>query len=300
MAEFYTIGDALLHGAARLDGLETGRRDAELLLMHVLGRNRAYLLTHPEAPLTPEQTELYEGWLARRVRHEPIQYITGEQEFFGSEVPREPGCADPAPGDGASGRSRAGPRGSRAASRKSPTSVRDRARLRLRSRMRCRLAHITALDISPAALAVARSNAEMHSVLDRIRFYESDLLEAVAGESFDMIVSNPPYVAEDEVLDPQVRDYEPASALFAGAVGLDVYRRLIPQAQAALKPGGWLLLEIGHGQRDALAQLLSGWNSVSFVADLQGIPRVACLQRARVMRFPQRPGLRLRSLCSSR
>jgi release factor glutamine methyltransferase len=77
-----------------------------------------------------------------------------------------------------------------------------------------------------------------------------------------------------------VRDYEPPSALFAGATGLDVYERLIPQAQAALKLGGWLLLEIGHGQRDALAQLLSGWSSVSFVADLQAILRVACAQRA--------------------
>ena len=94
-----------------------------------------------------------------------------------------------------------------------------------------------------------------------------------------MIVSNPPYVAENEVLEPQVRDYEPASALFAGPAGLDVYERLIPQARSALKPGGWLLLEIGDGQRDALAQLLADWNGVSFIADLQGIPRVACARR---------------------
>jgi release factor glutamine methyltransferase len=141
-------------------------------------------------------------------------------------------------------------------------------------------AQVTALDISPAALAVARSNAEIHCVSDRIRLLKSDLLEALTGERFDMIVSNPPYVADDEVLEPQVHEYEPASALFAGAEGLDIYRRLIPEAQRALKPGGWLLLEIGHGQRDALAKLLAAWDNVSFIADLQGIPRVACAQRA--------------------
>jgi release factor glutamine methyltransferase len=107
------------------------------------------------------------------------------------------------------------------------------------------------------------------------------LLSVVGSERFDAIVSNPPYVADGDraSLEPQVRDYEPASALFAGPSGLDIYERLIPQALAALKPGGWLLMEIGQGQRDALTQLLSGWNDVSFVDDLQGIPRVACAQR---------------------
>jgi release factor glutamine methyltransferase len=140
---------------------------------------------------------------------------------------------------------------------------------------------VTALDISGAALAVARGNAETHQVDGRIRFLESDLLSAVAGERFDAVVSNPPYVAEADraSLEPQVREYEPEGALFAGPSGLEVYERLIPQAHAALKSGGWLLLEIGQGQRNALAQFLSGWNNVGFVDDLQGIPRVACAQR---------------------
>src|SRR5271165_368221 len=279
MAEFDTIGDALLHGAARLTESETARRDAELLLMYALGCDRAYLLTHPEAQLTSEQSALYEGWLKRRARHEPIQYITSEQEFFGLKFRVSPDVLIPRPEtehlvEAALAR----------VDRGRPFRIADigtgSGAIAVALAHALPLAHITALDISPAALAVARSNAEIYSVLDRIRFCESDLLEAVAGESFDMIVSNPPYVAEDEVLDPQVRDYEPASALFAGAAGLDVYRRLIPQAQTALEPRGWLLLEIGHGQREALAQLLSGWNSVSFIADLQGIPRVACAQRA--------------------
>lgn len=279
MAEFDTIVAALTRGARRFDGLTMARRDAELLLMHAIGRDRAYLLTHPEAQLTSEQAAVYEEWLARRERHEPIQYIIGEQEFFGLRLRVTPDVLIPRPEtehlvEAALER----------VERNAPLRIADigtgSGAIAVALAHALPMAHLTALDISPAALAVARSNAETHSVSGHIRFCESDLLEAVAGESFDMIVSNPPYVAENEILEPQVRDYEPTSALFAGATGLDVYERLIPQAQAALKPGGWLLLEIGHGQRDALAQLLSGWSSVSFVADLQAILRVACAQRA--------------------
>jgi len=279
MAEFDTIVAALTRGARRFDGLTMARRDAELLLMHAIGRDRAYLLTHPEAQLTSEQAAVYEEWLARRERHEPIQYIIGEQEFFGLRLRVTPDVLIPRPEtehlvEAALERME----------RNAPLRIADigtgSGAIAVALAHALPMAHLTALDISPAALAVARSNAETHSVSGHIRFCESDLLEAVAGESFDMIVSNPPYVAENEILEPQVRDYEPTSALFAGATGLDVYERLIPQAQAALKPGGWLLLEIGHGQRDALAQLLSGWSSVSFVADLQAILRVACAQRA--------------------
>src|SRR6202041_2583134 len=113
--------------------------------------------------------------------------------------------------------------------------------------------------ISTAALAVAKENATRHNVAERIDFGQSDLLEAAPGELFDAIVSNPPYVATTEELEPQVRDYEPQTALYAGETGLDIYRRLIPQAKAALKPEGWLLMEIGHGQSKALAELLHGW-----------------------------------------
>ena len=247
--------------------------------MYALGRDRTYLLTHPEAQLTVEQTANFEESIARRTRHEPIQYITGEQEFFGLKFRVTPDVLIPRPEtehlvEAALER----------ADRGAPQRIADIGTGS--GAIAVALAHalqqvsITALDISPRALAVAQSNADIHGVGRRIRFCESDLLEAVAGERFDMIVSNPPYVAEDEVLEPQVRDYEPASALFAGAEGLDVYRRLIPQAQAALNPGGWLLLEIGHGQRGALTKLLADWNNVSFVADLQGIPRVACAPRA--------------------
>jgi release factor glutamine methyltransferase len=278
MANLDTIGAALSYGATRLDRSPTARRDAELLLMHVLGRDRAYLLTHPEAQLTSEQGARYEESLARRVRHEPIQYIIGEQEFFGLKFRVTPDVLIPRP-ETEHLVEAALARVDREASLHIADIGTGSGAIAVALAQALPQAQVTALDLSPEALVIAQRNATRHHVSGRIRICESDLLDAVAGESFHMIVSNPPYVAEVEVLEPQVRHYEPASALFAGVGGLDVYRRLIPQAQTALKPGGWLLLEIGHGQRDALAQLLAGWNNVSFIADLQGIPRVACAQR---------------------
>ncbi|HTW49734.1 MAG TPA: peptide chain release factor N(5)-glutamine methyltransferase, partial [Acidobacteriaceae bacterium] len=140
-------------------------------------------------------------------------------------------------------------------------------------------AQVTALDVSQAALAAARENAERHGVAERVRCVESDLLNAVEDERFDLVVSNPPYVAEGENLEAQVREWEPHAALFAGPTGLEVYERLIPQTWDVLVPGGWCLLEIGQGQREALAHLLRRWDAVQFVADLQGIPRVAIARR---------------------
>jgi release factor glutamine methyltransferase len=143
-------------------------------------------------------------------------------------------------------------------------------------------AHITAVDISAEAHEVAAANAATHGLSARIRFLQSDLLTALAPtEAFDAIVSNPPYVptTDRSTLHPQVRDHEPAAALFAGHDGLDLYRRLIPQARAALKPNGLLALEIGHGQRDAIAALLNGWDELHFVDDLQQIPRVVLARK---------------------
>ena len=267
-----------MYGAAQLGALPTARRDAELLLMHVLACDRAYLLTHPETQLTAEQYAVYDAWLTRRARHEPVQYIVGEQEFFGLKFRVTPDVLIPRPEtehlvEAALART------DRDASLRIADVGTGSGAIAVALAHALPQARITALDISATALAVAQENAKNHGVSDRIRFFESDLLAAVTGEQFDMMVSNPPYVADDEELEPQVRDYEPAPALFAGPEGLDIYRRLIPQAQVALKLGGWLLLEIGHAQRDALDRLLSGWASVSFIADLQGIPRVACAQR---------------------
>jgi len=141
---------------------------------------------------------------------------------------------------------------------------------------------MTALDISPASLKVAEKNAQRNGVADRIRFLQSDLLAAVGNETFDAVLSNPPYIAERErkTLPKEVRDYEPAQALFAGKTGLELYQRLIPAAQSQLAPAGWLMMEIGHSQRDPVRALLRDWADVDFVADLQGIPRVVVAHKS--------------------
>ena len=148
-------------------------------------------------------------------------------------------------------------------------------------------ARVTAIDLSASALSLAEENAHRNGVT--IRFLQGDLLAPVAlsdatTEAFDLIVSNPPYVADTDLstLDPEVRNFEPHAALFAGDDGLTIYRRLIPDAFAALKSGGWLVLEIGHGQSDAVRALLhaAGFTGSQSTPDLQGIPRVLAAQRA--------------------
>ena len=142
-------------------------------------------------------------------------------------------------------------------------------------------ARITAVDLSARALAVAEGNAKRNGV--DLRFLEGDLLAPVAEERFDIVVSNPPYVAatDRDTLSVEVREYEPALALFAGDDGLEIYRRLIPAAFAVLVPGGFLLLEIGFGQSPIIAALIAsaGFAQIEFTPDLQGIPRVACARR---------------------
>ena len=252
------------------------RHDAELLLLHHLGITRAQLLADPTRELTPTQLAAYEAAVTRRLATEPIQYITGSQEFYGLTFHVTPAVLIPRP----------------------ETELLVEAVLKrlpkndylliadigtgsgiLAITLAVHLPHakITATDISPEALAIARQNAETHSVAHRIHFLESDLLSAVPPVPFDAIVSNPPYVptTDRETLHPQVRDHEPAQALFAGPTGLDIYTRLIPQAHAALTPGGLLALEIGHGQSEAIRQLLTGWQDISILNDLQQIPRTA-------------------------
>jgi release factor glutamine methyltransferase len=273
-----TLVTALANGTARLEHLPTARRDAELLLLRITGEDRAFLLTHPDTELTPQQQALYEQWLDRRAKHEPIQYITGEQEFYGLALNVTPDVLIPRPET---------EHLVEALLNRIPHS----APLRIADvgtgsgAIAIAIAHtlpqaiLTALDCSQPALAVATQNAERHNLADRIRFLESNLLAAVANEKFDVVVSNPPYIPESESLEPQVRNFEPATALYAGPSGLNIYQRLIPQAWQSLKPQGWLMMEIGHGQQNALTNLLTEWNGVEFIRDLQGISRVVCARR---------------------
>jgi release factor glutamine methyltransferase len=273
-----TVREALLSATAKLHSLATARRDAELLLMRVVGRDRAWMMTHADAELTTEQISRFEKWVARRARQEPVQYIVGETEFYGLTLRVTSAVLIPRPETEHLVEAVLARVGRDAAVRICDVGTGSGA-IAVALAHALPLARVMAVDLSAAALDVARENAERHGVAERVRLVESDLLHAVRGERFDVVVSNPPYVADGEVLEAQVREYEPREALFAGPTGMEIYPRLIPEAWEVLAPGGWLLMEIGHGQREALAELLMGWDGVEFVADLQGIPRVAIAQR---------------------
>jgi release factor glutamine methyltransferase len=276
--------DAALHeGAIGLSPGATARRDAELLLMHITRLTKTDLLTHPNRELSESQMSAYRAAIERRARNEPVQYITGTQEFYGRGFAVTPAVLIPRPETEHMVESVLAlhPEPTRIL----PLRILDIGTgsgiLAITLALELPNATVTATDISAAALAVARQNARSLGAKDRIRFVQSDLFAALADERFDCIVANPPYVATDEVLEPQVRDYEPVTALYAGEDGLTVYRRLIPQAFEHLEPGGHLLLEIGHGQRDAVARLLrsGSFEGIRFIDDLQGIPRVTSARK---------------------
>jgi release factor glutamine methyltransferase len=274
-----SAGQALQVARSRLAATsQNPRRDAEVLLAHVLACDQTALLTHPERPLSQSELTQYESFLTRRLASEPMQYITGSQEFFGLLLEVTPDVLIPRPETEHLVEAMLARVGRQANERIVDVGTGSGA-------IAVALAHalpqsqVTAVDLSPAALEVARRNAERHGVSERVRFLHSDLLAAIDSADFDAVVSNPPYVADGEVLERQVSDYEPHSALYAGPTGLEVYERLIPQARQVLKPEGWLLLEVGFGQSPALLGLLSDWTDVSFQDDLQGIPRVAVARR---------------------
>jgi release factor glutamine methyltransferase len=137
-------------------------------------------------------------------------------------------------------------------------------------------AELYATDVSPDALEIAHANTSRLQVQNRIHFRDTDLLDGLPDDHFDIVASNPPYVGESEAdkVQLEVRKFEPHVAVFGGPEGLDIYRRLIPQAQRVLRPGGWLAMEIGFSQEEKVLSLLSGWHEVRSIPDLQGIPRV--------------------------
>jgi release factor glutamine methyltransferase len=262
---------------------ERARHDAETLLLHVLGQSRSWLLAHSDETLSSNEAEAFSALIERRVAGEPIQYITGETEFYGLPfhvtrdvlIPRpetehlvekvielaagfpSPRIVDIGAGSGC---------------------------IAISLAHHLPHAQIAATDIWARALDLARRNAGRNAVSNRIRFLYGDLLAPVAGEQFEIVASNPPYVSilDRNSLAIEVRDHEPALALFAGEDGLEVLRRLIPAAHAVLTPGGFIVLEIAHGQDHAVATLLAnaGFHHIEFIPDLQGIPRVACAQRS--------------------
>jgi len=258
---------------------ERARRDAELLLQHIVQDQRATFMARWQEKLDNEEEWRYWALINRRFGGEPIQYIVGETEFYGLPIRVTRDVLIPRPET-----EHLVEKVLELAANIKATKIAEvgtgSGAIAIALAHKMPYARITAADISEPALAVARANARRNEVA--IRFLHGDLLTPVRGK-LDIVVSNPPYVATADraQLSVEVRDYEPELALFAGDDGLDIYRRLIPAAFDALVPGGYLVLEIGYGQSQAITNLLtsSGFEKIEFLPDLQGIPRVASAQR---------------------
>lgn len=264
------------------------RMNAELLLRFTLGCDRAYLFAHSERELTTEEQSRFEESLNQRARGVPAQYITGHQEFWGMDFIVTPAVLIPRPETehvietvlqlvkkNNGGRASSPGRVARIVDVGTGSGS-----IALALAKELPQAEIHATEISCAALEVAHANAARHQLENRIHFYQTDLLQGFDQGTFDFVVSNPPYVGESEEdqVQLEVRKFEPRNAVFAGPTGLEVIERLIPQARATLRPGGWLVIEISATIADGVKGLLSQWRQVQITNDLRDIPRVAFAQ----------------------
>jgi len=259
------------------------RLNAELLMMLVLGRERAYLYAHPDLELTPEEEFHYDKVVDERARGVPTQYLTGHQEFWGLDLLVSPAVLIPRPET-----EHVVETVLELVKELKPVATlrlvdvgTGSGAIALALASELPRAEIHACDISDDALEMARLNAARLGLEQRINFRKSDLLSAYTGEKFDFVVSNPPYVGESEMdkVQKQVREFEPKIAVFSGEQGMDIYRRLIPEAREALKPGGMLVVEIGFSSEQKVRELLEDWADVLVTADLHGIPRVISAKR---------------------
>lgn len=280
-----TIAELILDasGTLREAGVAEPRLDAGVLLAHVVQRDRTFIITHSDDPVQDDVIAEFQEVIARRASGEPVQYITGHQEFFGLDfevsnavlIPRpetellvetaiellssdeQPFICDVGTGSGC---------------------------IAISVLHQVPAARSLAIDVSERALQVAKRNAQKHGVTDRIMFLLSDCFAALAeSHSLDMVVSNPPYVGCDALggLQREVREFEPRVALTPGGDGLSIIERLIEEAPLVLKRRGYLLLEIGFDQRDKVLKLVDPerWNVIDVHKDLQGIPRTVVLQK---------------------
>jgi len=259
--------------------------NAELLLMFILGCDRAYLYAHPERELSQEEQARYQEAIRQRSRGVPAQYITGHQEFWGLDLIVSPAVLIPRPETEhvietvVALHRRLGSSGD---FRRIVDVGTGSGAIALALAMELPQAEVHATDISPSALEIARANAARHQFEGRIHFHETNLLQGLPLGVFDLVVSNPPYVGESEEdqVQLEVRKFEPRTAVFAGPTGLEVIERLLPQAHARLKPGGWLVLEISGAIAVELRRRLESWEEVAITHDLQGVPRVAAARKS--------------------
>ena len=269
-----TCRDALRAASGMLAqaGVPDPAVDAAFLLSHVTGTPHLLLRAEGWRELSQSQLADYRALIDRRCQREPLQYILGTAQFMGVTLRAEPGALIP---------------------RNDTETLCEQALARMQGRervldlctgtgalaiaiaLRFPGAQVTAADISADALAVARKNIADTGA--RVTLRQGDLFAAVAGERFDIIVSNPPYITAEEMSDlqPEVCR-EPALALYGGLDGLDFYRRIAREAPDYLSPGGWLLLEIGSAQAEAVSALLAErFEALAVYPDMQGLPRAA-------------------------
>jgi release factor glutamine methyltransferase len=257
------------------------RLNAELLLMFTLDCDRAYFHAHPERELTSQELQRYEDALAKRASGIPAQYITGHQEFWGMDFIVTPAVLIPRPETEHVIETVLANVGRTLLSAKIIDIGTGSGCIAIALATELPDAEIHASDISRAALEIARANAARLGQ-SRIQFHESDLFSKVETRNFDFVISNPPYVGESEKdqVQLEVRKHEPHNAVFAGPTGLEIIERLIPQAHDALKPGGWLVMEISGTIVEGVKRLLFGWQEIQIINDLQGIPRVVAARKS--------------------
>ncbi|MEQ2007175.1 MAG: peptide chain release factor N(5)-glutamine methyltransferase, partial [Limisphaerales bacterium] len=261
-------------------GVDSPRLQIELLLAHVLKLPRLQLYLNHDRALTEAELAALRALVQRRAKREPLQHLTGSTSFFGLEISVSPAALVPRPETETLAELALA---ALAQSTSPQPNVLDFGTgtgcIAIALAAKCPPASVHALDISDAALALARGNTERNALAGRIAFHLGDGFPALPADlRFDIIVSNPPYIpaAEIATLQPEVRDFDPRLALDGGADGLDFYRRLATEATARLNDGGGFFAEFGDGQEDAIGRLFTeaGWQRVATHRDLSGRPRV--------------------------
>lgn len=271
-----TIGELTKYANQILknQGIQSFSLDTQLLLAHALDKSKMFVLTHPEWEV--EDRTVFDRLLARRAKFEPMAYVLGSCEFMSLDFMVTPDVLIPRPDTEVLVEQVAEWTGGR------PCRILDIGTgsgcIGVSLLHLCPNAQVTAVDISPAALAVALQNARRHGVEGRFAPLQMDILQEFPAQTFDVVVSNPPYIAPDVIatLMPDVRDFEPYGALYGGEDGLAFYRAITKAAKAHLHPGGLLAYEVGHTQSGQVMELLqkNGYQKVAVVADLSGVLRV--------------------------
>ena len=278
-----SIAKAIIEGSQRLSagGVAEPRREAGSLLAHVLGRDRSFVITHADNALNYDESESFRSLIERRATGEPLQYLTGHQEFFKLDFEVTPSVLIPRPE-------------SELIIEAALEVLRDDPRpcvmdigtgsgcLAISLLHELPAARALATDVSPAALEIAQRNAERHGVANRLTLLGSDCFSALAARGwFSLIASNPPYITDADLQNLQREvNYEPRSALAGGPDGLSVIRRLLLEARPHLASGGYFVFEVGFGQSEAVESLIDRncWKLIEIRTDLQKIPRTFVLQ----------------------